>query len=81
MNATKEITSILSAMGAKPIAKTTENGTIMKVNAPILNKKKSFEICCSRCTELATIVTKQGFKCLNCGFFVSLDEMITETKT
>lgn len=40
MNATKQITSILSAMGAKPIA-TTENGTIIKVNAPILNDKRN----------------------------------------
>lgn len=41
---------------------------------------RRFLISCCRCSTLKTIVTKQGFKCLTCGFFVSLDEMIEETK-
>lgn len=40
MNATTQIISILSAMGAKPIATPGTNGeTIIKVNAPIINKE------------------------------------------
>ena len=40
MNATTQIISILSAMGAKPIATTSATGeTIIKVNAPIINKE------------------------------------------
>ena len=41
MNATNEITKILSAMGAKPIAKTTKNGTVIQVNAPKLENKET----------------------------------------
>ena len=37
MNATNEIIKILSAMGAKPIAKTNGNTAVIKVNAPIIN--------------------------------------------
>ena len=44
MNATNEITKILSAMGAKPIAKATKHGTIIQVNAPILNHGIKMEI-------------------------------------
>ena len=41
MNATTEIISILSAMGAKPIATPGTNGeTIIKVNAPIIKEGK-----------------------------------------
>lgn len=43
MNATKQITSILSAMGAKPIATTNGNTTVIKVNAPILNDKRKIK--------------------------------------
>lgn len=42
--------------------------------------KRKFNIICSRCRANYVIVTKTGFKCLNCGFFASLDEMIQETK-
>ena len=35
----KQITDTLLAMGAKPIATDTENGTIIKVNAPIINDR------------------------------------------
>lgn len=39
MNATTEIISILSAMGAKPVATPGTNGeTIIKVNAPIIKE-------------------------------------------
>lgn len=35
MQASNEIVKILSAMGAKPIATTTKNGTVtIKINAP-----------------------------------------------
>ena len=37
MNATNEITKILTACGCKPTAKATKNGTVIKVNAPINN--------------------------------------------
>lgn len=40
MNATTEIISILSAMGANPIAtKHSDQITTIKVNAPIINKE------------------------------------------
>ena len=40
MNAATEIISILSAMGAKPIAtKHSDQITTIKVNAPIINKE------------------------------------------
>lgn len=40
MNATTQIMSILSAMGAKPIATPGKDGTVnIKVNAPIINKE------------------------------------------
>lgn len=41
MEAVKEITSILSAMGAKPIATVRANDTIIKVNAPIIKEEKT----------------------------------------
>lgn len=40
MNATTEIISILSAMGAKPIATTRNQVTQIKVNAPIIKEGK-----------------------------------------
>jgi hypothetical protein len=40
MNATTQIISILSAMGAAPIATTNATGeTVIKVNAPVINKE------------------------------------------
>ena len=39
MEAVKEITSILSAMGAKPIATTRNQVTTIKINAPMINKE------------------------------------------
>ena len=44
-------------------------------------KKRKFHICCGRCSSLDTIVSELGFKCLECGFFVALDEMMKETIT
>lgn len=43
--------------------------------------RRSFDICCGRCSSNYTIVNELGFKCFECGFFVSIEKMIEETKS
>ncbi len=39
----KQITDTLTAMGAKPIATTNENTTVIKINAPIIKEVEQSE--------------------------------------
>lgn len=57
MQAVKAVTDILTAMGAKPIATTNGNTTVIKVNAPNLNK---VEKSCETCKNLANCKKEIG---------------------